>query len=179
MHLWRSIARLAWRESRTARRRLLLSMSSISLGVGALVAIDSFAANLTTSLREQSRALLGGDIAFGARQPLRPVTDSLFDSLARTGAEIARITKFPSMAVGRRSGNTRLVPIQAVSNNYPLYGEITTKPAGRWAALGPGPHALIDPALLSALDVEVGDTISIGYARFAIAGTVTDVPGTP
>ena len=40
---WRWIPSLAWRESRTARRRLLLYMSSISLGVGALVAIDSIA----------------------------------------------------------------------------------------------------------------------------------------
>ncbi|MGI8619266.1 MAG: ABC transporter permease [Gemmatimonadaceae bacterium] len=179
MRLWRSIARLAWRESRTARRRLLLSMSSISLGVGALVAIDSFAANLTTSLREQSRTLLGGDILFGSRQPFRPAADSLFDSLARDGVEIARVTKFPSMAVARRSGNSRLVPIQAVSDNYPLYGEITTEPAGRWSALRAGPHALIDPSLLVALDAKVGDTISIGYAHFAIAGTVSDVPGTP
>lgn len=179
MRLWRSIGRIAWRESRTARRRLLLSMSSISLGVAALVAIDSFAANLTTSLREQSRSLLGGDIAFGSRQPLRPAVDSLFDSLARTGVEIARVTKFPSMAVARRNGNSRLVPVQAVSDNYPLYGEITTRPGGRWSALRNGPHALIDPSLLVALDVRVGDTISIGYARFAIAGTVTDVPGTP
>src|SRR5688500_1771142 len=145
MRLWRSISRLAWRESRTARRRLLLAMSSISLGVGALVAIDSFAANLTSSLREQSRVLLGGDILFGSRQPFRPVVDSLFDSLARNGVEIARITKFPSMAVARQSGNSRLVPIQAVSDNYPLYGEITTAPAGRWSALRTGPHALIDP----------------------------------
>ena len=31
---------LAWRESRSTRRKLLLYMSSISLGVAALVAID-------------------------------------------------------------------------------------------------------------------------------------------
>ena len=49
---WRQLAGLAWRESRTARRRLLLYMSSISLGVGALVAIDSFATNVTRSVRE-------------------------------------------------------------------------------------------------------------------------------
>ena len=36
----RAIFDIAWRESRTARRRLLLYMSSISLGVAALVAID-------------------------------------------------------------------------------------------------------------------------------------------
>jgi len=45
--LSRALLSLAWRESRTARRRLLLYMSSISLGVAALVAIDSFASNVT------------------------------------------------------------------------------------------------------------------------------------
>lgn len=179
MTVWRSIGRLAWRESRTARRRLLLSMSSISLGVGALVAIDSFAANLTTSLREQSRALLGGDIAFSARRPFTPAADSLFDSLARAGVQLAYSTNFPSMAVVPRTGATRLVQIRAVSAEYPLYGEITTSPAGKWKELQTGAHALIDPSLLVALDTRVGDTITVGYARFLIAGTVTDVPGTP
>lgn len=179
MRLWHSISRLAWRESRSARRRLLLSMSSISLGVGALVAIDSFAANLTRSLREQSRALLGGDIAFAARRPFTPAADSLFDSLAKSGIELAYSTNFPSMAVVQRTGNTRLVQIRAVSAGYPLYGEITTQPADRWNELQTGAHALIDPALLIALDTRVGDTITVGYARFLIAGTVTDVPGTP
>jgi putative ABC transport system permease protein len=179
MRLWRSIARLAWRESRTARRRLLLSMSSISLGVGALVAIDSFAANLTRSLREQSRALLGGDIAFASRRPFTPAADSLFDSLATSGIELAYSTNFPSMAFVPRTGNTRLVQIRAVSAEYPLYGEITTEPARRWPQLQTGAHALIDPSLLIALDTRVGDTITVGYARFLIAGTVTDVPGTP
>ena len=53
---------LAWKESRTARRRLLLYMSSIALGVAALVAIDSFSANVSESVRTQSRALLANDI---------------------------------------------------------------------------------------------------------------------
>jgi len=179
MRLWRSIAHLAWRESRPARRRLLLSMSSISLGVGALVAIDSFAANLTSSLREQSRALLGGDIQFSSRVSFSPVVDSLFDSLAINGIELARATKFPSMVVAQRTGGTRLAPIHAVSGNYPLYGEITTEPAGKWAALQTGAHALIDPSLLVALDTRIGDSVAIGYARFLIIGTVSDVPGTP
>src|SRR5262252_8205216 len=82
---------IAWRESRTARRRLLLYMSSISLGVAALVAIDSFASNVTESVRDQSRALLGGDVAFGARQGgFTPKADSLLDSLQRTGIRFAR-----------------------------------------------------------------------------------------
>ena len=66
----RSLLPLAWRESRTARRRLLLYMSSISFGVAALVAIDSFSANVTASVGSSSRALLGGDLALLGRQPL-------------------------------------------------------------------------------------------------------------
>src|ERR687894_567824 len=70
---------LAWRESRTARRRLALYMSSISLGAAALVAIDSFAANMTASVREQARALLGGDVSLTSRQPLPAQIEQLVD----------------------------------------------------------------------------------------------------
>ena len=64
---WRSLARLTWRESRTMRSRLLLYMSSVSLGIGALVAIDSFSANVLASVSDSSRSLLGGDLALLSR----------------------------------------------------------------------------------------------------------------
>jgi putative ABC transport system permease protein len=176
---FRSLFRLAWRESRTARRRLLLYMSSISLGVAALVAIDSFAGNVTRSVRGQSRALLGGDVAFGARTPFTAGVDSLLDSLRRAGVPVARQTSFASMGVATRTGNTRLVQVRAVTENYPLYGDVVTEPAGRWGALASGSRALVDPSLLIALDARVGDTISLGYGRFEIAGVLRSVPGDP
>ncbi|MBA3465872.1 MAG: ABC transporter permease, partial [Gemmatimonadaceae bacterium] len=95
----RSVWSLAWRESRTARRRLLLYMSSISLGAAALVAIDSFSANILQSVREQSRALMGGDVSFSSSKPFPAPIDSLIDSLSRAGTPVARVTTFPSMAV--------------------------------------------------------------------------------
>jgi putative ABC transport system permease protein len=78
---------LAWKESRTARRRLLLYMSSISLGVAALVAIDSFASNTQRSVREQARALLGGDVSITARQPLSKRMASALDSMRARGVQ--------------------------------------------------------------------------------------------
>ena len=65
-----ALLRLAWRESRTLRRRLLLSTSAIALGVAALVAVDSLATNIRASVRDNSRALLGGDLSLTARSPL-------------------------------------------------------------------------------------------------------------
>jgi len=103
------LLRLAWRESRTARRRLLLYMSSISLGVAALVAIDSFASNTQRSVREQARSLLGGDISLTTRLPTypKPIVYAL-DSLNREGVGLAQVSSFGSMALVERTGHTRL-----------------------------------------------------------------------
>jgi putative ABC transport system permease protein len=173
------LSRLAWRESRTARRRLLLYMSSISLGVAALVAIDSFASNTQDSVRAQSRSLLGGDVAFSSNQKFPAAIDSLFDSLATSGLATARVTTFGSMAFVERTGGTRLAQVRGITANYPLYGEVVTEPAGAWRRLRDAPVAVVDPTLLVALDARVGDTLTVGYAKFEIAGAITSVPGDP
>ena len=172
-----ALFRLAWRESRTARRRLLLYMSSIALGVAALVAIDSFAGNVARSVREQSRALLGGDVAFQSRAPFPRAVRAYLDSLPATGARVARTTSFASMGTSARTQRTRLVQVRAVDPGYPFYGEVTTRPAGRWAALHQGAHALVDRSLLIALDAQIGDTLVLGFGRFRIDGTLETVPG--
>ena len=176
MHITQLLA-LAWKESRTARRRLLLYMSSISLGVAALVAIDSFASNTQRSVREQARALLGGDISLSSRQPFPKTLVTALDSLERQGVAYTDVTTFTSMALVNRTGRTRLSQIRAVTTGYPFYGEILTAPAGEWARLQSGRFALVDPSLLISLNAQVGDTLSLGAARFRITGTLTSVPG--
>ncbi|HEX3534987.1 MAG TPA: FtsX-like permease family protein [Gemmatimonadaceae bacterium] len=172
----RSIWSLAWRESRTARRRLLLYMSSISLGVAALVAIDSFSTNIVQSVKDQSRALMGGDISFNSSKPFAPAMDSLFDSLAHHGLSFARVTTFPSMAVVPRTAGTRFAQVRGVTDNYPFYGNIVTEPAGRWPMLRTGANAIVDPSLLTSLNARVGDTLRLGFGTFTIIATIKDVP---
>lgn len=174
-----NLLRLAWRESRTARRKLLMYMSSISLGVAALVAIDSFSANTTRSIHEQSRAMMGGDIAFNGRGVQNDTVTAIFDSLRRVGVPVEQVTSFASMAIAPRSGNTRLVQVRAISSGYPLYGAVVTKPLGVWSELGRTDIALVDPSLMIALNAAFGDTIAIGFARFVIAGSVESIPGDP
>ncbi len=173
----RSIWSLAWRESRTARRRLLLYMSSISLGVAALVAIDSFASNITQSVKDQSRALMGGDISFNSSKPISPAVDSLFDSLSHHGVSFARVTTFPSMAVVPRTAGTRFAQVRGVTANYPFYGNIVTDPAGAWRRLQSGANAIVDPGLLTSLNARVGDTLRLGFGTFTIIASIKDVPG--
>ena len=56
------VLRMAWRETRASRRRLLLFGSAISIGVATLVAIRSFTANVETAVHRQSRELLDADL---------------------------------------------------------------------------------------------------------------------
>jgi putative ABC transport system permease protein len=157
-----TLFRLAWRESRTARRRLLLYMSSISLGVAALVAIDSFAANVQRSIKEQSRTLMGGDLNLRARQTFTARADSILDSLATAGFPTAKVTSFASMASAQPSGNTRLTQVRAVGVGFPFYGEVLTEPTDRWSTLHDGRYVMVDPSLLVGLDAQIGDSLQIG-----------------
>ena len=171
------LAVLAWRESRFARRRLLLFLSSISLGVAALVATQSFAANLAAGVRQESRSLLGADVAFSSNRAFGKRTTALLDSLRGAGTPVAQVVSFASVALLERTGGARLSQVRAVEAGYPFYGQIVTEPAGAWARLARGREVVADPALLSSLDARIGDSISLGETRFRLAGIISKIPG--
>ena len=168
---------MARRERRAARRRLSLYIGAITLGVAALVAIESFRANVTAAVADQARALLGADLRLGSRWEFGPEILALVDSLRAEGASVSRETSFSSMALAPGSGLTRLVQIRASDGEYPYYGSIETEPPELWHAFRDERAVLVDPAVLVQLDVAPGDSLAIGSARFAIAGTVASVPG--
>ena len=169
--------RMARRESRSTRRRLVLYIAAITLGVAALVAINSFRANVTRAVREQARDLLGADLQLRSRWKYPAEVEAAIDSIVAAGVDVSRVTTFSSMALATRSGLTRLLQVRAVSGGYPYYGEIETEPVRLWQAFRASRSVLVDPAVLIQLDALVGDTLAIGEARFIIAGTVTSVPG--
>ncbi|MFN9202590.1 MAG: ABC transporter permease [Gemmatimonas sp.] len=172
-----ALLRLAWRESRTARRRLALYMSSIAFGVAALVAIDSFAGTVTRSIRDQSRTLLGGDMALQARAAFPAVVDTVLDSLRARNVLTSRVTTFASMALAEPSGGTRLVQVRAVSPGYPFYGAIETIPANGWSRVHEDSVVFVDASLLISLNAQVGDALKLGQQQFTIGGTLGNVPG--
>jgi putative ABC transport system permease protein len=179
------VVRMAWREARAEARRLALLVAAVAIGVAALVAINSFTSNLQDSVRQQARALLGADLALSSRRALSPRVTALVDTLScgpNGGTAVicgaaAYVTEFPAMAFVPRTSGTRLVNASAVAGPYPFYGEMLTRPRPAWAELQGGRHAIVEPALLPALGARVGDTLSLGEARFVITGTVENLPG--
>lgn len=176
---WRFIPGLAWRESRTARRRLLLYMSSISLGVGALVAIDSIAENVSSAVRAQSRSVMGGDVSFSSDKRFPDSLKAVIDSMGKSGLKVGSVVTFTSMAYAPRTQVTRLAQLRAVGATYPPFGEVTSEPPGQWSELQKSQTALVSPSTLISLDAQIGDTLSIGYEKFVIIGTTNSVPGDP
>lgn len=168
---------LAWRESRFARRRLLLFLSAISLGVAALVAVEGFARNLERGVEREAKSLLAADLRLESRQPFGARTSSLIDSIAGSSVPVARMTSFASMALLPRTGGARLAQVRAVEPGFPFYGAIETDPANRWETLQEGRNALADPALIAALGAREGDSISLGDTRFQLVGALVRVPG--
>lgn len=177
----RALLRLAWREGRAARRRLLLLVAAVAVGTAALVAINTFTANLRTAVDREARGLLGADLAFSLRRPPSDTLLRLADSLACGGAfpcpARAVVTTFGAMGYVPNRTGVRLVRVTAVDGAWPFHGSVRTSPAGAWPRLQRDRVALVDPAFLTALGASTGDTLALGDLRLPIAGTVDHVPG--
>ena len=168
--------RHALRESRSGWRRIGLYMSSITLGVAALVAINSFRGSLVGSVEQESRNLLGADLRLTSNRPFTEPVQAIIDSAAQQ-YELSTVTTLVSMASAPSTGEVRLIQLRATEGAYPFYGSVVTKPADAWARRSEGQTALVDPALLTHLNVGVGDSIQVGNIAFAIAGTLETAPG--
>lgn len=171
---------LAWRETRGSRRTLLLLVSAVAVGVAALVAIRSFADAARDAVRGQARALLGADLVASGARPFSEAAEAALAGLARDAARrgpvgLARVTSFGAMAYVDGRPGSRLVQVMAVETGYPFYGEVETEPAGRWGGFHGG--ALVDDALLVALDARAGETLALGEARLPIRAAVRGFPG--
>ncbi|MBA3960496.1 MAG: ABC transporter permease [Chthoniobacterales bacterium] len=165
---------MAWRDSRSSRRRLLLFSISISLGVAALIAIGLFRASLAEAIDDQARSLLGADLVVESSQPFTPEQEQMLRSLGETQA---REVRFRTMALFPKTGGTRLVHVRALGGNFPFYGRMETAPAGAAQSFRNGAKAVPEESLLLQFRAHAGDPIKIGDATFTIAGALTKMPG--
>src|SRR5690554_7462983 len=112
------VLKMALRDFRKAVGKLLLFISSIVIGVAALVAIGSFGENLKVDIDRQAKELLGADLSLEHNQPLdeQPV-----DSMA---VAMASEVNFASMVVFPVSGDSRLTQVRAVEGGFPFYGSL-------------------------------------------------------
>lgn len=165
---------MAWRDSRRNRSRLFLFISSIILGIAALVAIYSFEYNLKKDVDSQAKSLLGADLVVETNKAVAPKALKMLQEL---GDERSEERAFASMIYFPKSEGTRLVNVRALSGQYPFYGEIETSPANASRTFRDKQSALVDKTLMLQFNAQVGDSIKVGELTFEIAGVLNKAPG--
>ena len=171
---WSFVWKMAWRDSRSSRRRLLLFSISITLGIAALVGIGSFRHSLSRAIDEQARTLIGADLIVQSSRPFRPEEETFLHSL---GSPQAREVRFTTMAVFPSRNGTRLVHVRAIGGDFPFYGAMQTFPAEASSDFRAGEKAVIEESLLFQFGAQAGEPIKIGDAQLTIAGALRKMPG--
>ncbi len=171
---FRWLLKMAWRDSRKSRSRLFLFISSIILGIAALVAIYSLGNNLRDEVNNQAASLLGADLEISGNQPPVQSVQNILDSL---GGRQSRQRDFASMVLFTKNGGTRLVQVRALSGQFPYYGSLVTEPASAASSFRNQQQALVDETLMLQFGAKPGDSIKIGEVTFAIAGKLLNAPG--
>src|ERR1700704_2021428 len=140
------IWKMAWRDSRSSRRRLLLFSISITLGIAALVSIGSFRHSLARAIDDQARSLIGADLVISSTRTFRPEDEALLHSL---GEAQAREVRFTTMASFPKSNGTRLATVRALGgDDFPFYGPMETAPPAAAKEFRQGGQAIVDESLL-------------------------------
>lgn len=165
---------MAWRDSRRNRSRLFLFISSIILGIAALVAIYSFEYNLRQDIDSQAKSLLGADLVIETNKTVKSDILPVLNALGNARSEERT---FASMIYFPKNQGTRLVNVRALKGDYPYYGTIETTPVSAGMAFRNGKRALVDKTLMLQFDSQVGDSIKVGEITFQIAGILNKAPG--
>ena len=166
---------MAWRDSRKNRGRLILFISSIIIGIAALVAINSFSENLQKDIDSEAQSLLGADLQLESNIIM---PDSIAEKLKATSKAQSMILDFPSMVLFPKTEDTRLSQIHGIEGDFPYYGKMVTNPVEAAQTFrNDGMKALVDKTMLLQFDIKVGDPIKIGELVFEIAGELISSPG--
>lgn len=169
--LWQMLAR-DWRGG-----ELAVLIAALILAVAMVSGISGFANALQGALRQESHSFLAADIAI---RDARPLPEAWLDTARDRGLNVAETMNFTSMLFADDDGMV-LASVKAVSDRYPLRGtlRLSQQPFGPPLEAKAGPErgsVFLEPRLFALLDLNVGDTVSIGEADFRIAAAIRGEP---
>ncbi|MBI1424689.1 MAG: FtsX-like permease family protein [Gammaproteobacteria bacterium] len=131
---------------------------------------------MAKAIDRQSSELLAADFVIASG---RPIATQRVAQANKLGLQTSRLTLFRSVLVV--GDNVQLVEVKVVDANYPLRGQLqlSDQPYGK-AYIEKGTpasgHIWVEPRLLQALDLHVGDKVSLGAKSFVISKVVAYEP---
>ncbi len=167
--------RMLWRDWRGGELGVLVA--ALVLAVAVVSGISAFTTRLQSALEQESHRFLAADlvISSGAEIPREFADEGL-----RRGLRVATVLSFPSMVFAGEE-RMHLASIKAVSDAYPLRGELTYSegPFGPVlpARQGPRPGQVwLDSRLFPLLDVEIGDPVGVGDLTLTVTAAARAEP---
>lgn len=167
------LLKMAWRDAKASRARLLLFMASIILGIAAVVSIQLFSQTLTDNIQRQSKSLMGADFRIDINELPSERAQAIIDSLKPDASEVS----FVSMVAFPKNNGTKLVRVRGLQGDFPFYGKLETEPvtaATSYQTLG---GALVDATLMLQYNLQVGDFVKVGEISLPITGSLIAIPG--
>jgi putative ABC transport system permease protein len=177
---WRNL----WRDLRSGELNLLVV--SVVLAVAALSAVGFFSDRLQAGLWRDARQLIGGDAVVVSD---KPSAENFLQKAKELGLKTNQTLSFPSMARAddAQGGETKLVALKAVSEGYPLRGQLTllnnsgSDASGKLTSqvtrqVPTSGQAWVDPAMLDVLNLKLGDKLWLGDKSFQISALIDREP---
>lgn len=155
---------------------------ALVVAVASLSSVGFFVDRMRSGLERDAHQLLGGDLVVNADHPINPAWRA---EALRRGLQVADTTTFPSMALAGQGDAVRsqLASVKAVSPGYPLRGAMKIDDPAASGAGGtvmrdiPAPGSVwVDPAVLAALKVKIGDSLRLGDSTFRVDAAIAVEP---
>ncbi|MBU6343213.1 MAG: FtsX-like permease family protein [Bacteroidetes bacterium] len=169
------ILKMAWRDSRRNRGRLILFVSAIAVGISALTAVRSFRDNLARDVETEAQTLLGADLVIEGNVPMPDTLRNRMEAVP--GVQMAQIDNLLTMVYFPRTESTRLTMVRALEGAYPYYGTWNSMPEDAWKTYRTGAKTLVEHSLFLQFGLQTGDTVRIGKASFTLEGDLLARPG--
>lgn len=147
---------------------LWLLLACLTIAVAGLSAVTSLSSAISSTIEEQARELLGGDLALSVAQ--RGATPEERADIARLGTVRESVTLRSTAQIGNQ---TALVDLSGVDQGWPAAGTVTMA-AGRMPS-SEGETA-IGRELAERFSLRIGSQLRIGYADFRVTGIIEQLP---
>ncbi|MBT6275279.1 MAG: ABC transporter permease [Chromatiales bacterium] len=165
---------MLWREWRAGELRVLVA--ALLVAVGGISAVGFFVDRIEQAMVERASELLAADFLVTSRDDIPPEWEA---QARQAGLRTARTLTFRSVVVADE--NMRLTQVKAVTEGYPLRGQLreSDSPFGadRPSTSIPEPgNVWLEGRVLAALGLAIGETIEIGASTLRIDRVLTYEP---
>jgi putative ABC transport system permease protein len=151
------LLRWALRELGRSWRMSLFFVLNLSLGLTGFIVLEAYKNALQDYVQLNRQKILGGDIAISAR---RELAEDELAAVKKALPDFAESTTYEFFAMVASGESSRLVRVNAVDDQYPLYGGMIQSDGQRMAIDSSG--IWLYPELEQQLSLKKGDMLKLG-----------------